>query len=88
MRTIEEIKTYLMLNNKKQDDKIINVLIKDAKKAETKYTKELDDGIYEYAVLSDFINSPFVLEDEDLVSELKEIETIGGIVVYQPIFKK
>ena len=70
MRNIEEIKIYLMLSNRRGGDEISKNLINDAKKVEEKYKKELEDGIYGYATLSDFINNPFILEDEDLVSEL------------------
>ena len=84
MRTIEEIKTYLMLNDRfpeKEQELIENALI-----VEKIYAKEIEDGKYEYALVSDFINSPFILEDEDEVDKLIEIEQIGGIVVYKPIF--
>jgi len=84
LRTKEEIRIYLLLNNK---DNIEEKLIADALQVEKKYEKELLEGKYEYGTYSDYYNNPFVLEDEDKVKELKLIEQIGGIVVYEPIFK-
>ena len=84
MRTIEEIKTYLMLNDRFPEKG--KALIENALIVEKLYAKEIENGEYEYALVSDFINSPFILEDEDEVNKLIEIEQIGGIVVYKPIF--
>ena len=84
MRTPEEIKEYLMLNDRFPEKE--KALIENALIVEKLYAKEIENGEYEYALVSDFINSPFILEDEDEVDKLVEIEQIGGIVVYKPIF--
>ena len=84
LRTPEEIKIYLLLNNR---DVETEELVTDALQVEKKYEKELLDGKYEYGIHADYYNSPFVLEDENEVEELKFIEHIGGIVVYEPIYK-
>ena len=84
LRTEEEIKIYLLLNNR---DAVEEKLVADALQVEKKYEKELLDGKYEYGTYADYYNNPFVLEDEDEVEELKFIEQIGGIVVYEPIYK-
>ena len=84
LRTEEEIRIYLLLNNR---DTVEEKLIADALQVEKKYEKELLEGRYEYGTYADYHNNPFVLEDEDEVEELKFIEQIGGIVVYEPIFK-
>lgn len=86
LRTEEEIRVYLLLNNR---DSVEEKLVADALQVEKKYEKELLEGKYEYAIYADYHNNPFVLEDEDKVKELNFIEQIGGIVVYEPIsFKK
>jgi hypothetical protein len=85
MRTFEEIKEYLMIFgrfSKETEEKIINKALL----VEKIYAKEIENGDFEYALLSDFINSPFILEDEDEVEKLVKIDQIGSIVVYKPIF--
>lgn len=84
MRTPEEIKEYLMLNDRFPEKE--KALIENALIVEKLYAEEIENGEYEYALVSDFINSPFILEDEDEVDKLIEIKQIGGIVVYKPIF--
>lgn len=84
MKTKYEIMEYLMVLSRNIDN--IDDILKDANKVEEKYKNEIENEGYEYALYSDFINSPFILEDEDLVSELKKIDQIGGIVIYKPIF--
>lgn len=64
----------------------LDSIIKDALFVEEKYSKDIEEGNYEYALLCDFINSPFILEDEDEVERLEKIEQIGGLVVYRPVF--
>lgn len=86
MKTQYEIMEYLMVLSRNIDN--IDDILKDANKVEEKYKNEIENEGYEYALYSDFINSPFILEDEDLVSELKKIDQIGGIIVYKPIFFK
>lgn len=82
-RTEEEIYEYLMLTNKGFDKGIVFGLIEDAQTVENKYYNELLDHKYEYACACDFLNSPFILEDEDDDIELVKVEQIGGIVVYE-----
>ena len=84
MRNKQEIMEYLMVLSR--DINNLDDILKDAKKVEEKYRDKIENEGYEYALYSDFVNSPFILEDEDLVSELKKIDQIGGIVVYKPIF--
>lgn len=86
MRTSEEIKTYLMLHKHENID--IENIIKDAIFIEKQYEKELQENKYEYALVCDFINSPFILEDENEVEYLKKIKQIGGLIVYEPIYYK
>ena len=85
MRTVDEIKEYLMINNYSNID--IEEIIKDALFIETNYRKDIRDNNYEYALICDFINSPFILEDEDEVDKLELIEQVGGLIVYKPIYK-
>jgi hypothetical protein len=80
MRTIDEIKNYLMLH--KHDNINVEDIIKNALIIEKNYPN------YEYALLCDFINSPFILEDEDEVEYLEKIKEIGGLVVYKPIYRE
>jgi len=84
MRTVEEIRDYLMLNNR--TDEVNKELIRDALFVEENYSKDIENNNFEYALLCDFENSPFVLEDEDEVEYLEKIEQVGGIVVYKPIY--
>lgn len=84
MRTVDEIREYLMLGNKSNINE--KEIIKDAEFIEENYSKDIRDNNYEYALICDFINSPFILEDEDEVKELLPIEKIGGLIVYQPIY--
>lgn len=83
IRTKEEILDYLILPNKNYDEDIVLALIKDAQTVEDKYYIQLKEHEYEYALLCDFINSPFILEDEDEEIELKKVDRVGGIVVYR-----
>jgi hypothetical protein len=73
-----------MLNNRFLETE--RALVENALTVEKFYAKELEEGKYEYALVSDFINSLFILEDEDEVDNLIQIEQIGGIVVYKPVF--
>ena len=84
MRTTEEIKEYLNVGR----DIVSEQLIKDAIKIEKQYEKELLSGNYGYAIEADFINSPFILEDEETIKELIKVKQIGGVVLYQIIFKE
>ena len=77
MRTTEKIKEYLMLNDRFPEKE--KALIENALIVEKLYAKEIENGEYEYALVSDFINSPFILEDEDEVDKLIEIEQIHHI---------
>ena len=79
-RTIEEIKSYLMIHSRDLTD--VDTIIKQAQNWEKEYETELNHHIYEYALLSDFINSPFILEDED-VTEMIEIKRENGLVLYK-----
>ena len=85
MRTIEQIKEYLGVNGATPID---NRLINSAIKIEEKYEKELETGDYGYGVLSDFLNNPYILEDEDYVDTLHLIEEIDGVVFYECIYKE
>ena len=85
LRTKEEIKEYLFLPN---DCEISRQLLDDAIEVEKKYAKELDEGIYGYAVECDFNCTPFILEDEDVVEGLRAIDKIGDVVVYEIIFSE
>ncbi len=85
MRTSAEIKEYLMLHNHEGID--IENIIKDAQFIEEHYAKQIREYNYEYALLCDFINSPFILEDEDSVEYLEKIKEIGSLVVYRPVYK-
>ena len=84
MRNETEIKEFLLINNR---DKTERTLLANAIEVEQKYEKELKEGKYNYAIYSDYVNNPDVLEDES-VKELKIIEQIGGIIVYEPIRKE
>lgn len=85
-RTKEEIRNYLILDNNNDED--INLqLIKDALQVENKYYDNIINGNYEYACACDFINSSFILEDEDNIEDLVKIDQIGGIVVYYKTYK-
>lgn len=84
MRTTEEIKDYLNVGR----DIVSEQLIKDAIKIEKQYEKELLSGNYGYAIEADFINSPFILEDEETIKELIKVKQIGGVVLYQILFKE
>ena len=86
MRTVEEIKEYLMIDNHTEIS--LDNIIKKALFIEDKYLKDIEKNHYGYALLCDFINSPFILEDEDEVDELKVIERVGDLIVYEPIFSK
>lgn len=79
MRTPAEIKEYLILHN--HDNINIEEVIKDALFIEENYPD------HEYALLCDFYNSPFILEDEDEVEYLEKIKEVGGLVVYKPIYR-
>ena len=85
MRTPAEIKEYLMLHNHERVD--IEGIMKDALFIEENYVKHIREDNYEYALSCDFYNSPFILEDEDMVDRLEKIEEIGGLVVYRPVYK-
>ena len=50
-RTIEEIKSYLMIHSRDLTD--VDTIIKQAQKWEKEYETELNHHIYEYALLSD-----------------------------------
>ena len=84
MRTTEEIKEYLNVGR----DIVSEQLIKDAIKIEKQYEEELLSGNYGYGIEADFINSPFILEDEETIKELIKVKQIGGVVLYQILFKE
>lgn len=86
MRNKDEIKDYLLLGGKhKNDDIINNELIQTAISIEQKYKKELESGKYGYGLQCDYECSPYILEDEDIVKELKFISNIDGIILYEII---
>lgn len=82
LRTEEEIREYLMINN---NGSVEEKLVADAIQVEKKYVKELMGGVYEYSTYADYHNCPNIMEDENVVKELKFIEQIGGVVVYEPV---
>ena len=85
MRTPTEIKEYLMLNKHSNID--VDNIIKQALFIEEHYEKEIKENNYGYALSCDFINSPFILEDEDMVETLEKIKEINGLVVYKIIWR-
>lgn len=84
MRTTQEIKEYLMINNR--DLTNIDLLINQAQKWEKEYP-QIKNGIYGYGIEADFISTPFILEDEDF-TEMKEIKRQNGLVLYEIIDKE
>lgn len=84
MKTKPEIMQYLMISNK--DLTNVDLLVEQAISWEKEFP-QIEDGIYGYATESDFINSPFILEDEDLTT-IKEIERKNGLVLYEILNKE
>ena len=83
MRTVEEIRDYLDVCR----DVVSEQLIKDAQIIEEEYEEELSSGNYGYAIEADFINSPFIIEDEDITDELIKVAQVGGVVLYRIVLK-
>lgn len=79
MRTKQEILEYLLISE--GDLTNVDLLIQQATIWEKEY-EQIQNGIYGYALESDFVNSPFILEDEDL-TEIKEIKRKNGLVLYK-----
>lgn len=86
MRTKEEIIDYLRLSE--PTEQINAQLIEIAQRVEKDFERELESGVYGYGLMCDFVNSPFVLEDEDKVDELVQVANYDGVIVYRIIFKE
>ena len=86
MKTKNEILEYLGMVESVHSPELINEIISIANEVECKYRNELENNVYGYGLQNDFENLPGLLEDTNLY-ELKEIENINDIVVYEKIKK-
>lgn len=79
MKTRKEILEYLFVS---EDDEIANSVITSSLLIEQKYKEQLKNHIYGYGLECDFHAKSLALEDS---IELKEIENINGVIVYEII---
>lgn len=84
MRTRQEIIDYLGLE---ENYERIEELIATANEIESKYEWELKQCQCGYGLACDFESMPYVLEDHEYC-EIKKVETINGITVYEIINKE
>ena len=57
--------------------------IKAAERIEQDFAKELSEGTHGYGLYCDFVNSPTLLEDENVYPTLIEVANYDGVVVYE-----
>ena len=84
MRTRQEIIDYLGLEESYEHTE---ELISTANEIESKYEWELKQCTHGYGLACDFESIPHVLEDPEYC-EIKKIETINGITVYEILNKE
>lgn len=81
MRNREEILEYIMLAE--GYDENFDSIVETAQQIEQEYEEELLKGDVGYGLLSDFINTPFILEDCDI----EKIAEINGVVIYKKLIE-
>ena len=84
MRTRSEIIDYLGLEESYER---AEELISTANEIESKYEWELKCKTHGYGLTCDFESMPYVLEDPEYC-EIKKVETINGITIYEIINKE
>jgi hypothetical protein len=79
---IDYIMDYLRIDD---ETEFKDSFIKKALEVEDKYKEQIENGDYGYALICDFENNPFILEDEDIYNLEKVEQFQEGIVVYKKI---